>query len=189
MTTTRSPLDPPRFSPRWRLALWSAAGTLLLLPLVAMRFTDEVDWSPMDFVVFGAMLATVGIAFEIADTLYRCAAGLALATAFGLVWVTLAVGLIGGDGDPANRLYAIVLAVAIGGALIARLRPRGMALTLLATGVAQAVIGTWAVLARPEVATHATRAGNALFVILFVGPAFLFALAARSSGRPSNRDH
>ena len=45
---------------RWRLAAWSVAALLLLLPLVAMQFTDEVNWSLADFVVFGALwLASV----------------------------------------------------------------------------------------------------------------------------------
>ena len=44
---------------------------------------------------------------------YRWAAGLALAGALGLVWLSLGVGLIGRDGDPVNRLYLGVLAVRI----------------------------------------------------------------------------
>jgi len=45
---------------RWRLAAWSVAAILLLLPMAAMQFTDEVNWSLADFVVFGALwLASV----------------------------------------------------------------------------------------------------------------------------------
>ena len=40
----------------WRLAPWMMAALILLLPLVAMRFTDEVDWDATDFSVMGAML-------------------------------------------------------------------------------------------------------------------------------------
>lgn len=40
----------------WRIASWSAAA-LLLLPLVAQPFTDEVNWTAADFVVFGGVLA------------------------------------------------------------------------------------------------------------------------------------
>jgi hypothetical protein len=29
---------------RWRLAIWGTAALILLLPLLAMQFTDEVAW-------------------------------------------------------------------------------------------------------------------------------------------------
>ena len=41
----------------WRIAAWAGAGSLLLLPAIAMQVTDEVVWGPADFVLFGAMLA------------------------------------------------------------------------------------------------------------------------------------
>ncbi len=33
-----------------RIAAWSAAALVLLLPLVAMQFTEEVNWTVADFV-------------------------------------------------------------------------------------------------------------------------------------------
>ena len=44
-------------SGRWRTAVWGTAAFLLLLPLVAMQFTNEVNWDATDFAVFGTMLA------------------------------------------------------------------------------------------------------------------------------------
>jgi len=41
---------------RWRVAIWGSAALLLLLPWVAREFTREVNWTPADFGVFGAML-------------------------------------------------------------------------------------------------------------------------------------
>jgi hypothetical protein len=58
-----------------------------------------------------------------------------------LVWLSLGVGIIGQDGDPANAMYFGVLAVGIVGALIARFRPGGMSRALLATALAQATVG------------------------------------------------
>ena len=58
---------------------------------------------------------------------YRLAVGVALAAAFILVWLSLGVGIIGADGDPANMVYFGVLAVGIIGAIIARFQPHGMA--------------------------------------------------------------
>jgi hypothetical protein len=48
--------------------------------------------------------------------MYRSAIGVALAAAFILVWLSLGVGIIGKDGDPANLMYFGVLAVGIVGA-------------------------------------------------------------------------
>ena len=36
---------------RWRIAAWSIAAGLLLLPLLAMQVTDQVDWNLADFAV------------------------------------------------------------------------------------------------------------------------------------------
>lgn len=80
------------------------------------------------FCVAGALLFGTALAFELAvrksgSAAYRLAAGLALAAAFLLIWVNLAVGVIGDEGEPANLLYLGVLAVGIGGAALCALRP------------------------------------------------------------------
>lgn len=129
----------------WRIPLWSGAALLLLLPWVAMRFTDEVRWSAGDFLIFGAMLLAVCGAYELAtrmsaSTAYRAAAGVTLATAFLIVWANLAVGFIGNPSNPANLMYAGVLLIGIVGAGMARCGPQGMAIALVATAIAQAVV-------------------------------------------------
>lgn len=130
----------------WSLAIWSFAGGLLLLPLAAMQFTDEVNWTASDFAVFGAMLAVACGAYEFAARMsgsaaYRAGAGLAVAAGFVLVWVNLAVGIIEETTHPANAMFAGVLVVGVLGALIARFRPQGMARALAATAIAQAAAG------------------------------------------------
>ena len=80
---------------------------------------------------------------------YLSAVGIALGAAVMLVWLSLGVGIIGADGDPANRMYFGVLAVGIIGAILARLRPDGMARALFATALAQAAVA--AILARRPV--------------------------------------
>lgn len=47
-----------------RIAVWGAICALLLAPLVAMRFTEEVVWTAGDFAAATALLAIVGGAFE-----------------------------------------------------------------------------------------------------------------------------
>lgn len=175
---------------RWRMAGWGAAAVVLLLPLVAMRFTDEVNWDMADFLVFGGLLVGAGVSYELAARMtgniaYRAGAGVALAAAFILVWVNGAVGIIGSENNSANLMYAGVLATGIVGAIIARFQPQGMARALFATAFAQALVAAVALIAGPG----SPQSGpleivglNGFFFALFIGSALLFRQAAR--GRP-----
>lgn len=177
--------DHAAYRPVVRPAL--ATALLLTLPLVAMQVTDEVVWSLFDFVVAGTLLFGTGLLYELAarkagNVVYRAAAGVALAGALLLVWVNLAVGVIGSEDNPANLMYLGVLAVGIVGAAVARLRPHGMARALFATALAQAVVAVIALVAGlglPESGPMEIVLGNGLFVALFAGAAALFREAAR----------
>src|SRR3712207_5853670 len=88
----------------------------------------------------------VGVLYELAtrmtgNSAYRTAAGVALAAAFILTWLNLAVGIIGSEDNPANLMYGGVLAVAIIGAVIGRFQPLGMARALSATALTQMLAG------------------------------------------------
>ena len=118
-----------------RALVWAAAAALLLLPWVAMQFTPEVNWTSLDFVVFGGMLLLACGSCEIAlrvatGTCYLLAAGLAVLGVFLQVWANLAVGIIGNEGNPANLMFLAIPVVGVVGALISRFRPAGMVLTL-----------------------------------------------------------
>ena len=132
--------------PRWsRPAVWLGAASLMVLPVVAIRGIDAAAWNPPgDFIFLALLLAGVGIAYELAVRVsdrnaYRVAAGIALVAGLFQIWINLAVGIIGSEDNPANLIYALVLAVAAGGAVVARLRPLGMARTMAATALAQAL--------------------------------------------------
>jgi hypothetical protein len=167
-----------------RIAL--AVACILLLPLVAMQYTDEVDWDLTDFAVAGALLFGAGFTYELVASqaghiAYRAAVGVAVAAALLLVWMNLAVGLIGSEDNPANLLYVVVLAVGIIGACIARLQPRGMARALGAMAFAQALVAVMALIAGwgyPGSGPREIVALNGFFVALFVGSAWLFRRAA-----------
>lgn len=162
-------------------------GFLLMVPLVAMQFTDEVVWSLADFVVAGALLFGTGLTYALVakkrdGIAYRVAIGLALAAALFLIWVNLAVGVIGTEDDPANLMYLGVLAVGVIGSIIARLQPRGMARALLAMALVQALVAAIALVAglgSPWSGPIEILGVNGLFVALFVGSALLFRRAAR----------
>lgn len=113
-----------------RITIMSSVVLILLLsPLIAMRFTDHVDWDVTDFVIFGAMLAIVCTIYELlarktGSTVYRFAVGVALAAAFILVWVNGAVGIISTENDGANLMFGGLLAVVAIGSVIARFRSK-----------------------------------------------------------------
>ncbi|WP_375396478.1 hypothetical protein [uncultured Sphingomonas sp.] len=173
---------------RWRIAAWGIAALLLLLPLVAMHFTREVDWTGADFLFAGVMIGGVGMLFELAvrktrDLVYRVGAGLALAAAFLLIWVNAAVGIIGNEDNPLNLLYFGVVAVAIVGAIGARFRPRGMGQAMIAAAAAQTAAGLVAVIAGGDQPPGPIGLAliNGFFVALFGGSAWLFGRAARAA--------
>jgi hypothetical protein len=115
-------------------------------------------------------------------TMYRSAMAVAFGAACLLVWLSLGVGIIGKDGDPANLMYFGVLAVGLVGAVVARFRPAGMSRALYATALAQALVGAVAIvmgLGRPWSGPFELQLLNAFFVAAFVGSARLFDRAAR----------
>jgi len=73
---------------------------LLLIPLIAMQFTDEVNWGLFDFIIAGALLLSTGLLFElimrkVKTVNYRIAISLILLLALLLIWAELAVGIFG----------------------------------------------------------------------------------------------
>ena len=91
------------YRPAVRVAL--GVALVLSLPLVAMLFTDEVVWSLADFVLAGVLLATIGVALELA---VRRAGN--LAAALGIAAVGVAAAIFGeADDAPGLVLLGILL--------------------------------------------------------------------------------
>jgi len=176
-----------------RLLRWAVVIVLLLLVPLALTIRDGAvegvgwNWTLGDFifafvVLFGASLAYEFVASRSGNTLYRVAAGVAVATALILVWVNAAVGIIGdGDLDSPNGMYFGVLAIGIIGAFITGLRPAGMARTLFSMACAQMLVPVIAL----SIGTSDFSPGviqvfglNALFAAAFVTSAFLFQRSA-----------
>ena len=75
-------------------------GSLLLIPLIAMQFTHEVNWTALDFVIAGALLLVTGLIFDLVmrkvkNTKYRIAILIIVLLVFFLIWAELAVGIFG----------------------------------------------------------------------------------------------
>lgn len=73
---------------------------LLLVPLIAMQFTNEVNWSFFDFLVAGLLLLAAGLACEfvlqkVKKPVHRIAICAAILLALLLIWIELAVGIFG----------------------------------------------------------------------------------------------
>lgn len=82
-------------------------------------------------------------------------------------------------------MYFGVLTVGIAGAIIARLRPNGMARALFATALAQAVVAATALIAElglPYSPPAEIVLLNGFFIAMFTGSGWLFRRAAL--GRP-----
>ena len=79
--------------------VWIAfvTGLILLLPVIAMQFTNEVDWDITDFVVMGLLLFGAGSSFVLVSWKLprrrRVVIGTMFAAAFLYVWAELAVGI------------------------------------------------------------------------------------------------
>ncbi|HEX6333991.1 MAG TPA: hypothetical protein VFZ78_07175 [Flavisolibacter sp.] len=76
------------------------ATILLLIPLVAMQFTSEVDWDGRDFAIMGVLLFGTGLLCELVlrtvkHAEYRVLLVAALLVLLFLIWAELAVGIFG----------------------------------------------------------------------------------------------
>jgi len=73
---------------------------LLLIPLIAMQFTDEVNWTIIDFVIAGGLLFGAGIISEIVlrkinSLNHKVGLLSAILIIVILIWIELAVGILG----------------------------------------------------------------------------------------------
>jgi len=170
-----------------RLAL--ATAFLLLIPLVAMQFTKEVNWTASDFVVAGVLLFGTGLTYAVVSRMgnngsYRLGVGVAVAAGLLLIWGNLAVGFIGSEDNPANLLFGAVLAVAFVGALVARFRPLGMSRAMFAAAFTQFLVPlVAAAIWRPEVNLGMlyVLALNTVFAGIWAASGWLFRRAGRSA--------
>ncbi len=191
---TKDTLNTPRGSDRLtnilRVIGWTLVAGLLITPAIAMRFSDEVQWTTSDFVFAGVVLIGAGVIAELAvrasgDWSYRIGAGLAVLASVLLIWVNGAVGIIGSENEPANLLYLAVIAAAFVGAVAARFRAGGLSLAMTCAAALHAAIGVLAVLRGwgegSERWLHPIIVTSIVFCALWLGSACLFRRAARTN--------
>lgn len=80
--------------------LFTVVGLLLMIPLIAMGFTNEVRWGLFDFIIAGILLSGTALAIEFilrkfkSKTQRVIVCGIVLVLLL-LVWAELAVGIFG----------------------------------------------------------------------------------------------
>lgn len=87
-------------APRQRLIyLFTTVFALLLVPFIAMQFSDQVNWTFGDFLLAGILLSAAGLTFEFLSQKakgkrFRLLLALLILAGLLLIWAELAVGLI-----------------------------------------------------------------------------------------------
>lgn len=80
--------------------IYSAVAVILSIPLIAMQFTTEVNWTASDFLIMGALLFTTAFAVDLVLKKVKTFKS-RLILIFGilalliLIWAELAVGIFG----------------------------------------------------------------------------------------------
>jgi hypothetical protein len=78
----------------------STVTLLLLIPIIAMQFTDEVKWTLFDFLVAAVLLFSTGLTIDfilrkVKRTKCRVVLSVVLLAMLLLLWAELAVGILG----------------------------------------------------------------------------------------------
>jgi hypothetical protein len=162
-----------------RIAGWSAAVLLLMAPAMAMMVGAEgVNWTASDFIFAGIIFAVVGGLFELAarataNVAYRAAVFFAVACAFLQLWISLAVGIIGNEDNPANWTYFAVILIAMSASAVAAGRAKAMARAMYVTMAMQLLFSVLHL-----IDGHMTAVIDLFFSSLWLLSARLFARAA-----------
>ncbi len=189
--TTHSPSLPRSPLARDIGVVLMGPAIILAVPAIAMQFSDEVKWSPFDFVAAGLALGGSGSMLVIlrrrsANASYRIGIGMSIFTALLLAWVNGAVGIIGSEDNPMNLLYFLVLLGCLIGAIVSRFEASGLVRTLFVTAIAVACVPVIAfIIMRPPLDIGLFRVFilNAAFAMLFAGAGACFLRATRESRR------
>ena len=165
--------------------LWVILITALLLciPLVAMLFTDEVNWSVVDFIIMGILIFSTGFSYVLltrlsSNIIYLAAVALAIGSTFLLIWVNLAVGLIGSGPNAANLMYIGIVAIVIIGTFLSRFTMKRMERVMFTAAIALVLFAVIQLLAKMYEYSGSSVGEiikvNAFFATLFAVAGLLF---------------
>ncbi|HLO91985.1 MAG TPA: hypothetical protein VK172_12550 [Lentimicrobium sp.] len=163
-----------------RTALIAAA--ILIIPLVIMLTTDEMNWSVIDYIIVWLLLFGAGVTFRLltrkkSRLTYRIGIGLAVLTGLFMMWVNLAVGIVGSGPNAANLMYAGILVIGMIGAIVSKFKPNGLANTLFIVATLNSMLCIFAVLmdkrAVGEDSTWQIIAFNCFFIVMWIASGLL----------------
>ncbi|GAB4339876.1 MAG: hypothetical protein Kow0037_25380 [Calditrichia bacterium] len=156
---------------------------ILLIPLIATHYSTAFDWKPEDFLVAGVLIGgslTVyrWLAGRLRNRMLKVAWMLFIFTTLLLIWVNLAVGIVGNEGEPANLLFYLLPLLGSIFAARVRFRPAEMARILRLMGIIQVMLGGMFYILSPQITSHGSP-GHILLLSLFFatgwfGSAFFF---------------
>ncbi len=152
------------------LAVW-------MVPVVAAQFVEDWHWGVQGFVrVYFLFFATGMVIALVARRMgvwsYKAGVGLALVAGFAFGWSNMVQ--VADSGNPANLWYYSVLAVGVVGALLARLRARGLAVTLFAMAATLALIAVTLPSGVPPSLARNMAIGHAVYTAFFTASGLLF---------------
>lgn len=172
----------------WRVLRWGIAAALLLTPAVMMQISDEWNWGPASFVLAGIMICGPILVYERSVRIwpslaYRGGVATALIVSFLLIWINLAVGIVGED-NPINFSFFLLIFTSVVGAFAARCQPDGMARAMLGTAAVQLLLAI-AIATAPSTQREPGGAVGALvlcgfFAVLWLVSAALFHKASKA---------
>ncbi len=171
------------------IVLSIVTALILSVPLVAMQFSKEVNWSLMDFVVAAMLIMGSGLAIDFTarrsrNITFKLGVVGTVGTCLFLTWINLAVGIIGNEDNPANLMYSTVILICIVGVIGSGFQPRGMSYALFATAIAQFLVPVIAFFIwHPPLddGLIKTFVLNTNIAVLFVGSGILFRRASVTS--------
>ena len=166
----------------WWIARWSGAALLVSSALV-LHIGTGWQWKPVAFALAGTWIVGSLIVYELvarrsASAAYRAGVAIAAATSFLIVWINVAVGMVGED-DPANLSFFMLIVMAAVGAFAAAFRAEGMARAMLGVAGAQALVAVAIATAPSTEQPLGVLMLNSLFVALWLISAALFHRSAR----------
>jgi hypothetical protein len=158
-----------------RVALGALA--VLMVPLVASQFVEDWNWPVGAFVrvyvlFFGTGMVFALVARRMGAWSYKAGVGMALVAGFALGWSNMVQ--VADSGNPANLMYYSVLGVGAVGACLARLKARGLALTLFAMAATLAVIAVILPSGASPYLARNMAIGHGVYVALFTASGLMF---------------
>lgn len=106
---------------------------ILVLPAIGELTVESWDWGMGGFLLMGTLLFVTFLMIELIsrqsrNVFYKIAVALTTLTTLGIIYVNLAVGIIG-DGNNTSACYFLVVPVGFIGLAVSRLKPRGLSIT------------------------------------------------------------